>query len=311
MDQEALRILEGSVAQFNRWRGGRPLDLRQAQLAGADLRDAHLANADLAGANLAGARLAGADLRDAHLDGADLHGADLRRARLDAAQLHGANLQQALLARCNLRQANLERADLRGADLRRADLRGALLAQIQADGALIRGADLRGAQDVSGSGHEALDRWVQRMARRAEAWAWVRRGLALGLILLLIGFAPDWTAFLKKGEVQPNPFVAAHLNLYLGQRLLLEEKYPQAVERFRAALAKDPGMRAAHVHLAFAYDSMGRPREAEQAFARFLELQPTPREMARLKKTLDMYGSPQDRAAITRLLKERGHPLPP
>ncbi len=311
MDQEALQLLKRSVPQFNRWRAGRPLDLRQAQLPAADLRNANLTNADLAGANLAGARLTGADLRDAHLDEADLHGADLRGVRLQAAQLAGTNLQQALLSRGNLRMANLERADLRGADLRRADLRQALLAQVRTDGARFQGADLRGAQNVSGSGHEALDRWIQRMARRSEAWAWIRRGLVVCLLLVLIGFAPDWMALLKQGEVQPNPFVAAHLNLYLGQRLLLEEKYPQAVERFRAALAKDPEMRPAYVHLAFAYDSMGRHREAERAFARFLELQPTPREMARLKKTLDMYGTPQDRAAIARLLKERGHPLPP
>ncbi len=299
------------MADFNRWRSGRPVDLRQAQLADANLRQADLRNADLQGANLAGACLAGADLRDAHLDQADLHRADLTLARLEAAQLGGANLREAVLTRCNLRLANLERADLRQADLRGADLRQAIMAETRVEGAGFRGADLRGVQSVSGTGSEALKEWLQKMARRAEAWAWVRRGLTICLILLLVGLGPDWMAFLRRGEVQPNPFVAARLNIYLGQRLLLEEKYPQAVERFQAALQKDPNLREGYVHLAFAYDSMGRHKEAERAFARFLQLQPTPREMARLKQALDLYGSPQDRAALARLLKERGHPLPP
>ena len=59
--------------------------------------------------------LRGADLRGADLSGGDLFGADLRGADLFGADLRGADLRGA-----GLRGADLSRADLRGADLRRA-----------------------------------------------------------------------------------------------------------------------------------------------------------------------------------------------
>jgi uncharacterized protein YjbI with pentapeptide repeats len=54
---------------------GLQVDLRSANLTGADLE-----GADLRYANLQGANLRGADLRYANLMGADLGGANLRRA---------------------------------------------------------------------------------------------------------------------------------------------------------------------------------------------------------------------------------------
>ncbi|WP_414635465.1 pentapeptide repeat-containing protein [Actinophytocola sp.] len=73
----------------------------EVELRGADLVGADLHNADLAGANLRGARLVGANLRGARLRLADLTGADCR-----AADLHGADLRTALF----LTQAQLDAA---------------------------------------------------------------------------------------------------------------------------------------------------------------------------------------------------------
>lgn len=78
-------------------------------------------------ANLQGADLRGVDLREANLQGADLQRADLRGADLRGANLQWAGLQGADLRRADLQGANLQWADLRGAYLRRADLRGANL----------------------------------------------------------------------------------------------------------------------------------------------------------------------------------------
>ncbi len=91
-------------------------------LRGADLRGANLSDADLRGADLRGANLSDADLR-----GADLRGADLRGANLSDADLRGADLRGA-----NLSDADLRGADLRGADLSGTNLRGANLKVYQA-----------------------------------------------------------------------------------------------------------------------------------------------------------------------------------
>jgi len=62
----------------------------EVELRGADLTGANLCGADLTGANLRGARLIGADLRGARLRLADLTGADLRAADLRATELRRA-----------------------------------------------------------------------------------------------------------------------------------------------------------------------------------------------------------------------------
>lgn len=70
------------------------LDLKQADLQGADLRGADFSRSDLSGADLQGVWLSeadcdnaifcGANLQGALFDGADFSGADLRGAKLDA-----------------------------------------------------------------------------------------------------------------------------------------------------------------------------------------------------------------------------------
>jgi uncharacterized protein CbrC (UPF0167 family) len=100
-------------------------NLRNARLAGADLRRAslngvYLTGADLAGAQLASAGLATSDLRSVNFASAVLVKADLRNANLHGARLVGADLTEARFS-----HAYLSSVDLTDADLTRADLRGA------------------------------------------------------------------------------------------------------------------------------------------------------------------------------------------
>jgi hypothetical protein len=79
------------------WQGRnlRTMDLRKAQLGGANLSRGNLSGVDLSGANLGGANLSGANLRGANLSGADLRGANLGGANLKGANLNGALLDGA------------------------------------------------------------------------------------------------------------------------------------------------------------------------------------------------------------------------
>ena len=104
------------------------IQLDNAYLRGADLKQvwmpqASLRKVDLSGADLSRAKLNEADLNrtyfnGARLSGADLRGADLRGADLSWAKLSGAYLSEADLNGTNLSEADLSEADLRGANLR-------------------------------------------------------------------------------------------------------------------------------------------------------------------------------------------------
>ena len=116
MTQEELkRALELHEKWVNDEKGGKRLNLSNADLSNADLSNADLRGANLRGADLRGADLRGADLRGADLRGADLSNANLRWADLSNADLRGANLRWADLSNANLRWANLRGADLRWA----------------------------------------------------------------------------------------------------------------------------------------------------------------------------------------------------
>src|SRR5215212_5499673 len=65
-----------------------------------------------------------ADLQGANLQEADLQGANLQGANLHKANLQGANLQEASLSTAIFRNADLQGADLKWADLQEADLQG-------------------------------------------------------------------------------------------------------------------------------------------------------------------------------------------
>jgi hypothetical protein len=89
-DPEHVALLKRGVKEWNEWRDANPallVDLREANVSGADLRFANLCVASFRGANLTGADLSGADLSRAGLHAANLRGARLHRAILTEAIL--------------------------------------------------------------------------------------------------------------------------------------------------------------------------------------------------------------------------------
>jgi uncharacterized protein YjbI with pentapeptide repeats len=120
--------------------------MREAFLAGADLREANLESADLEGANLQAAKLMGANLNRANLEGANLQGADLSNARLTHAQLESAKLGGAILVGAQLAHADLGETDLSTAKLDEADLTSTNLTSANLDEASLLRAQLRDAQ---------------------------------------------------------------------------------------------------------------------------------------------------------------------
>ena len=111
-----------------------------------DIRQIDLAGANLGLANLAGANLTGANLFLAHLDAAYLIGADLGLANLAGASLAEAVLTGATLAGAKLTSADLTRADLTRANLARTDL-----TRLDLTRATLTGADLTGARWPEGA----------------------------------------------------------------------------------------------------------------------------------------------------------------
>lgn len=117
-------------------------NLREADLSGSILRDADLRDADLVKANFYMANLSGAILRLAGLIGADLRRAYLIEADLSNAILDGAKLEGAHLDGANLSKTELSKAKLIKADLSNANLRGANLFDADLSGANLSGANL-------------------------------------------------------------------------------------------------------------------------------------------------------------------------
>lgn len=131
----------------------RGADLRGANFPKASLVKATLVGSDFRGANLAGADLKQADLTDCDFRNANLDGADLTDAKLAGADFTGASLVGARLAGdlqgmsfvgADLRSASFS-GNLSGADLSDADLSGAFLGSVDLTDALLIGADLRDA----------------------------------------------------------------------------------------------------------------------------------------------------------------------
>ncbi|NMG09959.1 pentapeptide repeat-containing protein [Brasilonema sp. UFV-L1] len=142
--QAALRVITRRDAEKDQ--PNQKIDLRYAQMRGADLHKANLQQADLRGANLCEANLQEANLCEADLDGAKLSGsilyeANLQSTNLTNANLCGANLNCAQVGGANLRAANLTGASLRGANLQRANLYKANL-----QGSNLKVANLQGAK---------------------------------------------------------------------------------------------------------------------------------------------------------------------
>jgi hypothetical protein len=119
-NEEHLKILKQGVDAWNRWREANPEilpDLREADLAWAELGDMNFRGANLDNGNLTGAKLSGTNLR-----WASLHGANLSWAALNRTDLRGANLSGANLHGADLRRANISMPDLSGADFSEAQV---------------------------------------------------------------------------------------------------------------------------------------------------------------------------------------------
>lgn len=100
--------------------------LRNIEAPGVILINANFENANLQHAELFDSKLDDANFTRANLRGADFSGARLKDAELSRANLEGANFEGADLSGANLEDANLEGANFGGANLLRANLRGTI-----------------------------------------------------------------------------------------------------------------------------------------------------------------------------------------
>jgi uncharacterized protein YjbI with pentapeptide repeats len=138
-NDEHVAMLKKGVADWNKWR-------EENRNILPDLREA-----DLAKANLSKATLYGADLAKANLSEANLFEANLYEANLSDANLFEANLGRAYLNKVNLFYANLCRADLTGASLPGVNLGGANLTGAKAGEASLYSVNLKGANLTGGA----------------------------------------------------------------------------------------------------------------------------------------------------------------
>jgi tetratricopeptide (TPR) repeat protein len=125
-----------------------------------------------------------------------------------------------------------------------------------------------------------------RTGRNADAVALLRRAVAADptsydgtrwLAGLLLGKDGGGEAIaLAKSAVRLLPDAESHA--LLGMAYLAAFRYGAAVQSFRDALAKDPGMAGAYHNLGVALQKNDQPEEAIEAFTRALEL--APRQLA-------------------------------
>ncbi|WP_170191930.1 pentapeptide repeat-containing protein [Saccharothrix syringae] len=132
-----------------------PVDLRTADLCGADLSGLRLDHANLWGAKLKYTVAHEVDLRHANLSFAELVDTRLGRARLRGAHLGRAVLDHATLDHADLREAELGGAGLRNCDLTGADLGGARLGGADLSGAKLSGANVTGTDLATPRGERA------------------------------------------------------------------------------------------------------------------------------------------------------------
>ena len=152
--QAVLTVLSRRKIEFEKESDER-IDLRGANLQGANLIECHLDRAilweiDLTEANLRDVHLESAGLSKACLDSAALTLAHLERATLGEANLEsavcsGAHMENAQFGLANLRSAKLYDANLSGANLFGADLTEASLLNANLSGAILKDAKLNSA----------------------------------------------------------------------------------------------------------------------------------------------------------------------
>lgn len=111
------------------------------------------------GARLRKVFWAGVAAEDIDLFEADLTEASLRDSWLKGAVFYGARLHRTVLRRADLRGANFTSADLSRADLRRASLQGAQFDSADLRGARLQGADLSGATGLDKARFDDATAW--------------------------------------------------------------------------------------------------------------------------------------------------------
>jgi uncharacterized protein YjbI with pentapeptide repeats len=109
-----MHRIVGNIRRLNR-EGNAPESLKNAYLAGADLKGADLSEASLDGAVLRDADLQHADLSGVYFGTADLTGANLRKADLSGAHL---GVFSGMVGSGDGQRTTLTDASLRAADLR-------------------------------------------------------------------------------------------------------------------------------------------------------------------------------------------------
>jgi len=150
----------------------RAVNLRGANLAGADLTKANLAGVTLDDANLSGATLTNATLVSADLSRTNLSGATGRDADFSEAVLQRADLKKSEFIRAKFKAVNLQFADATGAHLAGSDFRGALLTGSKfADADLTLASFLSFFGNVDFTGADLTDAWTSRGRILPEAIA--------------------------------------------------------------------------------------------------------------------------------------------
>ena len=144
-------------------------DLKQVWMPDASLRGANLWGVDLSGAILWRTDLSGANLRKVNLSGADLWGANFKGAYLRKANLSGANFKKAKLSSADLSSTNLRGANLSDANLSRVDLsRRGSLGGSNSNPADLSNANPEDAQTLEGTdGHHPVSRSQTRWCSTA------------------------------------------------------------------------------------------------------------------------------------------------
>ena len=142
--------------------------LSYADLSGAEFHEVNFARTRLSSANLSGAMLQGADLSRINFHNAKLVGTNLLRANLSGAIFQDARATNAWFERADLSDAGFQGADLSGAHLARADLSGARFWDADLDGANFADANLSGAE-FSVNGRQGAKGLTQAQLDQARA----------------------------------------------------------------------------------------------------------------------------------------------
>lgn len=151
-NNEHVNLLQQDSDDWNQWREQNPeiipdlsgMSLNEPDFLGVNLRRANLSGANCFQARFGPADLAGADLSDSVFVQADFNRADLSGANLSRATLIMANFALADLTGANLGQADLSGAILHTTNCTEADFRDARLFSANLTETKLQGADLTG-----------------------------------------------------------------------------------------------------------------------------------------------------------------------